>query len=201
MAALHSTTLSAQNTRTRQIGIIGGGAWSTMKGEDAAADLESHLGVMAGLSAVSLSSKSKLGLELDALYVAKGFKSTGAQSSFDLSAGFLELPLLIRVQFNQSAKVQPFLAFGPSFGFNLSCSIEVETTVASSSTSCDDIGSGFELKSFAMSGVVGGGIDFATSKAIITTGARYSRGFTSATGDDNHFDYTALYIGLSRGKR
>ena len=199
IAALHSTTLAAQSTR--QFGIIGGPAWSTMTVDEPASDLKSHVGFMAGLSVVSLKPTSKLGLELDALYMTKGFKSTGAQSSFDLNAGFIEVPLLVRVQFAQPRTVQPFLSFGPSFGFNVSCSIDVETSAASSSTSCDDLGSGFELKSFAFSGAVGGGIDFALSKVTVTTGARYTRGFTSATGADDRFDVIGLYLGLARGKR
>ena len=203
VGSLHPVTLPAQSMQSKTFGIIVGAALSNMNGDEAASDLETHTGMMAGVSLV-MSSAARMALEIDGLYVARGFKSSGASSSFDLAAGFIEVPLVVRVQFARASSVKPFLSFGPSVGFRVSCSVSVKAAGASSSSSCDDLlgTSGPSVSSTDFSGVFGGGVEFNASAAAVTLGARYSRSFTSAFDDqDSHFKVWGLYLGLSKGNR
>ena len=203
IGSLHAETLPAQSKQSRTFGVIGGVALSTMAGEEAATDLERHTGLMAGVSLV-MSSAARMALEIDGLYVTRGFKSTGMSSSFDLSAGYIEVPVLVRVQFARESAVKPFLSFGPSFGVRVSCSVSVKARDASSSSSCNDLlgTNGPSISSTDFSFVLGGGVEFDASAALVTLGARYSRSFTSALDDEeNHFNVIGFYVGLSKGRR
>jgi len=203
IGSLHAESLSAQSKQSKTFGLIGGVALSTMTGEQAARDLTRHTGLMAGVSLV-MSSAARMALEIDGLYVTRGFQSTGPTSSFDLSAGYIEVPLLVRVQFYRESTVKPFLAFGPSVGVKVSCSVSVKAVGASSSSSCDDLlaTNGPSISSTDFSGVLGGGVEFNASAALVTLGARYSRSFTSALDDeDNHFNVIGFYVGLAKGRR
>lgn len=202
VGSLHADTLSAQSKQSKTFGLIGGVALSTMNGDEAATDLTDHTGMMAGVSLV-MSSAARMALEIDGLYVARGFKSTGTSSSFDLGVGYIEVPLLVRVQFARESTVKPFFSFGPSLGFKVNCSVSVTAAGASSSSSCDDLlgGSGPSISSTDFSGILGGGVEFNASLAAVTLGARYSRSFTSALdGQDNHFKVIGFYLGLAKGK-
>lgn len=202
--AILNAPLAAQSRRAAEWGVIAGPSISNMKGDDANPALKTHTGIMAGVSFV-LAGATTMALEVDALYVSKGFKSTGRTGYFELGTGFLEVPVLWRIQRPAtSGRVQPFVVVGPALGVRLSCGFDSKSNGASSSMSCEEFTktSAQDIASVNASGVIGGGVALPAGSARLTVGARYTRAFTSVLKNaDNHFEGVGFYLGVSRGRR
>ena len=143
-------------------------------------------------------------LEIDALYARKGFRSTGATSTFDFSSAYLEIPLLLRLEFAPNRRLRPFIVAGPAFGAQIDCG---GTTTSSSGTldlNCAELEarSGIVVKKTDVSAVLGGGIGFPIGAAHLTLATRYTMGFLSVIGNnDNHNGALSFYVGLGRARR
>jgi hypothetical protein len=128
---------------------------------------------------VSMSFVPVLGLELDALYVEKGFKieSQGTDQSGNptgtveahLRLKYLDVPVLARVSLPSWGAVSPYLVVGPNIGFALSAKSEAfgETADLSSDLKKVDVGAT-------------GGIGFKWGAGPLSIGieSRYATGFS-----------------------
>lgn len=198
-----SAGLRAQSVPSVSVGVIGGVATTSLVGKDAANDLERRSGVLAGLSAV-FATPSRMQVEIDALYATKGWRSSGPGSTFDFTASYLEIPVLLRLSLAPGARVRPFLAGGPAFGMRLACSAEVTSTIGVDKLTCDDLERGLDAKvgKTDLSGVLGAGVEFPLGSMQATLAARYSRGFSSVLGDrDNHFQSFSVHFGITKARR
>lgn len=195
-------TMRAQSSRAIHVGVIAGVAQSNLKGEDASEDLKPVSRPLAGISLV-FAGASKAQLEIDGLYVAKGFRSEGNASSFELNAKYLEIPLLLRLSAMREKSARPFIAIGPAFGVRIGCSFESTAGAVSTSRSCDDaaLGAGFEIAKSDLSGTIGAGVDINAGKGQLTLATRYTRGFSKALGDANNYNRSlAVFAGFSISK-
>lgn len=195
--------LHAQSMPPVTVGVIGGVATTSLVGKDAADDLESLRGVLAGVSAV-FATRSKVQIEIDGLYATKGFRSKGPASSFDFTASYVEMPVLVRLSLAPGARVRPFLAAGPAFGMRIACNVELTSTIGTQDWTCRDFerSANTDVGKTDLSGVLGAGVELPLGSMQGTVAARYTRGFSSVLGDhDNHFEAFSIYVGLSRTRR
>lgn len=198
-----SVGLRAQSARSTTVGVIGGAATTTMMGKDAADDLERRRGVLGGLSVV-FSGSSAVQLEIDGLYATKGFRSSGSSSAFNFTAGYVEVPVLLRLRLASGARVVPFVAAGPAFGMRIACSAEQTAPTGTANVSCGELERAWRMKigKSDVSGVLGAGVELPIGSLQGTLATRYTRGFSSVIGElDNHFQAVSFYVGLSRARR
>jgi hypothetical protein len=196
--ALPLFTAQAQSTQTRAIGLIAGMASSRLEGDDASDDLSRVSRPMFGLSAV-YGSRKRAGIEIDALYVTKGFKSTGSTGEFELTTSYVEIPLQLRLRLGSYGKpVQPWVGAGVAMGVRVGCN--TTTTAGGTSTKADCVdGVVGSVARMDYSSVMNAGIDFTSGQRRLTLGVRRTEGFTSVLEDlDNHNMSWAFYLGLSR---
>jgi hypothetical protein len=118
-------------------------------------------------------------LGLEALYVSKGAKFEGTAtdpqgnptgtSTAHLRLKYLEVPLLARVSLPQMGTVRPYLVAGPSAGFALGATSEIDNGEKA------DLGDDLQSPDL---GVLGGlGIRFPMGSLSAGVEARYSTGF------------------------
>lgn len=198
------TPIAAQSSRTIELGILAGPSFSTMKGARINPELTSHTGVMAGLSLV-VSGTSPLALELNALYASKGFRSTGGDNYFELGTGFIEVPMLLRVQRSPAKSgVRPFAVIGPAFGVRVTCGFDSRFDGVDADMSCDQhkAQTGEAFAKTAISGVVGAGVVVPAGGVQLTVGGRFTRTFSNATTDgDDRFESYSVYLGVTRNRK
>jgi hypothetical protein len=123
-----SATASAQGTKS--FGAVAGVGFATMNGNDASS-LGSKTTFVGGLY-MSIPMKSSLSLEPQVLYAGKG--ASVNNTNLDISHNYIEVPVLLRYNFNASGG--PFILLGPAVGFSISCN----ENSGSASISCSDDG-------------------------------------------------------------
>jgi hypothetical protein len=192
-----------QSSRLATVGILAGMSLTTLAGKDAADDLERRTRPLAGVFVV-IDLATRIQLEIDALYSAKGFRSPGTTSHADFSLGYLELPALLRVNLAPNSRVQPFIAAGAAFGYRVACDVSTVTPTISGSLGCDDVvvSDPLNVSTTDFSGVLGAGVDILAGPARFTLATRFTRGFTSVfDGRKNHNEAFSIYVGVARAKQ
>ncbi len=188
--ALGATALTAQ-AQEKSFGIIGGVTFATLSGSDAdggyivdpelgslAVNKGSRTGFAAGLF-VDIPAGRALVFEPQALYVGKGVKYTVSDGSTSVDAtlalGYIDVPLLLRYNFETSGGV--YFLLGPDVGFNISCSVSASGGGQSANSSCaDGVTNGVTIGGI-------GGIGFQKGKIGIE--GRYEFDFGAAIQDSN----------------
>ncbi len=177
LTLVFTLTAPAAAQRT-SFGVLGGLTSSkvTVSGDQISVTLDSRTGFAGGLASHT-SLGGQLGLEVDALYAQKGFKISDGGDSAELKLGYIDVPVLLRYQFNQS-KTSPFILAGGTASFKASCDVGGTSGGVSASASCKDV-TGDDQKSVDVGLTVGGGVDFNR----FTIQARYTIGLTDILDD------------------
>lgn len=197
---LPAQVISANASPVR-VGILAGASSTTIGGKDAD-DAERRTGFLAGLYLVKPLSGS-LALRPEVLWSQKGAGTTlseaGTTVDADLKLSYLDLPVLLQFEPATTSTIRPHLYAGPSFGFKADCSLEVTIGDVTDESDCD---SDFDIKSFDMGGVIGGGIGFPLGTISATIGARYQHGFSDIARDAKvNNRVLSLYASLEFGRR
>ncbi len=174
------TTLSMR-ANAQRVGIVAGYTFSKLTGlEDATA--KNRTGVMAGLSLV-LPAPGRASFQPELLFISKGTKvDAGGLGNQEVKLDYLEIPLLLRVNILEGP-VRPHVYAGPSIGFNLNCSVDIETSgVPEGQTDCKR--DNFKPKTLDWGAVTGGGVDLSAGGIGITAGLRYGFGLRNVLDDD-----------------
>jgi len=168
--AAFTATASAQSTM--KFGAVAGVDFSNLTGSDVSG-LSSKTGFAGGLYAGFPMGKSVV-IEPELLYVNKGAKDNTISPNQTLSINYIEIPVLVRYNFNPAGG--PFLLLGPSVGFSTSCNFssggatadckglgaDVQTTFAGV------VGLGFQKNRFGLEGRY----DFDFGSAFKTSNAK-----------------------------
>jgi len=154
------------------IGAIVGATFSTLRGIDG---LDSRTGLIGGISNVS-SSSGLFTMQSELLLVTKGAKGTNSTAE-GLQLGYIEVPIMLRLQPKTEGTVHPHLYAGPYLGFKIDCKVK------GTSGSCDDI-PGVSTKTVDVGGTMGAGLDFDLGPLVLSGGARYSFGVSNVADFD-----------------
>lgn len=159
-------------------GVRAGANLATITGDFAdIADPKTKIGLAAG-GFVSLSPTPALGLELDLLYVEKGFKTvfTGSDDNGNPVTGdaflrlkYLDVPLLAKVSLPFMGVVSPYVIAGPNLGIGLSAKSE-------SPGGNDDLSDDLQKLDWGATG--GLGIRWGAGPMALGLETRYERSFS-----------------------
>ncbi len=169
---------------------IGDDAEFTDNGDTVSPD--SKLGInLAGYANIPLTGQFSVQPEL--IYSQKGAKYTDSDTIFDVdyeslvkwNLTYLEIPVLVKINFDQGEDMIPYLYAGPSVSLNLVAETEneVETTFqgeTQTTTETRDIKDDTADMDFGL--VIGGGVELATG---VTADIRYTMGLVSVDDPDD----------------
>lgn len=186
--ALLTTPLVAQSGTSDaplRLGLLLGANSATLGGSDAE-DASRRTALLGGAYLVK-SLGGGLNLRPELLFSQKGAKGTvlddemgsSAEVGFELS--YIDVPVLLQLDLGAGGSARPHLYAGPSFGFKADCKLKGSEGPVEVTLDCDD--DEFDLESFDLGGVIGGGIRFGLGALQGTVGARYQHGFSDLARD------------------
>jgi opacity protein-like surface antigen len=185
IGVLGSSLLAAAsvNAATWQVGVKGGVAIQTLRGDDVNSDQVDNRTGFAGGAYFQSDLSRNFGLRLETLYFMKGasadIDTLGTHASVTVKLDYVEFPLLAVAHLPLSEKARVDIFGGPTFAFNTSA--KAEATVNGFSGSAD-IGDG--VKGFDFGLTFGAGINFNVGSAIIGIDGRYGFGLDSVVDSD-----------------
>lgn len=159
-------------------GVLAGANFATLGG-DSVENAKTRTGFVAGVYA-DLPMASGFSFRPSVLYSMEGAKESDSQTEVTLKLNYIRVPAMVRYTWPMAGKTHPFVAAGPSFGYQVTCDISGSSNGVSASASCDSFTepSGSQRKKFDVSGRVEAGIDFDMSGRKLSLGGAYSYGFT-----------------------
>ena len=164
---LAAQSTSAGVSSVPSIGLVGGlsVAKVVLSGEGASITFDARTGVAAGVSLTRQFSR-EVSVEVDGLYVQKGFKASSGGESASMKLSYLEVPFFLRYEIGTS-ETRAFFSGGASLGIKASCHAGVSSGGISLEEPC-----GPEVKGFDYGAVVGAGI----SRGRLSASVRYGHG-------------------------
>ena len=122
-----------------------------------------------------------LSLQPEVLAVTKGAKVEDTDGSGKLKIDYIEVPVFARFGLSSGASFAPYLMVGPSFSFDIGCSLEGEGGGVNVDIDCDDAFLGedfFDRKKFDIGAAAALGLEFAAGPGNILVEGRYTHGFS-----------------------
>jgi hypothetical protein len=178
-APIHAQSAGATASRPR-FGIVGGANLSSMT---ETRDARRLTGAYVGAQLV-LPRNALFSIQLEAAWSQKGVRATGTdidsgeRVDFTLRNGYVELPILVRLDSPFAIGVRPvgaipFVVVGPALGVSVSCTIDAQSAEGPVSYDCDD---DFGVKTFEFGAMLGAGLDALIGTRTLSLGARYTMG-------------------------
>lgn len=175
LVLLGPSVLRAQRT---SFGLLGGvnssKAYVELNGEDV--DTDRRTGWTAGGYA-EFGIGKRVSIRPELLVTEQGGEQSGGGETFRANLRYVQIPVLVRVDLGGSESMRPFLMAGPALSLRIGCEVEVSGSILTETADCDALQND-EPDPFtksAVSGVVGGGVDFGRW----ALGARYDHGFSN----------------------
>ncbi len=198
---LSSTSGYAQGAqsvaRRANYGVLAGINFATLGGSDIQ-DAKTRAGFTAGAYA-ALPIGTGVSVQPELLYSMEGAK-TNTGSNGALRLDYLRVPVMLRFAVPTAGTTRPFVAVGPSFGFQTRCEFSGSTGGVSVSESCDNAGASFgglERKKLDVSGRLEAGLTFDTNGRRLIAGGSYSHGFTDIFKNSNGKNRVfSIFVGI-----
>lgn len=197
--ALIAPTLQAQTTSRTQVGVaIGGTASRATDVNVASGDLFNGTGTVTNRYGVHVgvylnrALSGNFSFQPELYYVQKGTKldfggSGQAPGTFTLAMDYVEVPLLLRMDFGAANTVHPFVTAGPSVAMRVGCKASVKSSDLSLSVDCQDFegetGQTDPFEKLDVGASVGAGLAGTLAGRTALMQLRYGRGFTTLTKD------------------
>ena len=162
--------LGAQTT----VGLRAGLSIGTFGGGPIAASYDYSGGVSVG-TYLDLSMSERLGLQIGFGYTEKGADLTADTELGTLNwrnpIGYLEIPVLLRLDMAPGRRVSPQILFGPAVSFKTSCEWKTEISGSPFRSSCDE--PGFEVRTVDFGATGGLSLKVALSERIALVGGSF----------------------------
>lgn len=171
LALLIAATPAAAQKKAPLYGFLAGADFTTIVSGDPDLEFKTATGFVGGFFADIYFGNSFV-LEPELLYTNKGTNFEGAEPSANLN--YIEIPVLGRYEF--SADGGPFAYAGPYVGFNVSCSVMVDTL----KVPCADLDGDPQPNT-----VFGGAVGIGYQKDVWGFDIRYEYDFTTALKDED----------------
>jgi hypothetical protein len=159
--------LGAQTT----LGVRAGISLATFGGGPIGTSYEYREGLNIG-AYLDLSLSERLGLQIGAGYAQKGADLTAETElgtlDWENPIGYLEIPILLRVEVAPGSRVSPQILFGPALSMTTSCEWKTEISGNPLRINCDD--PGFEIRSVDFGAMGGVSLKVALSERIALVG-------------------------------
>jgi len=159
-----------------QIGPVAGVNIFTLSGSDAQS-AKSRTAFYGGV-ALNLPLGSIFFVQPEALYAQKGAKWTDPSGTLTAKLAYVEVPILLGLNFGTAGSTRPRVYAGPTVGVNLSCDYET----SAGSVSCGTISTALPttIKTLDLGVTGGGGLSIPFGRATFTLDARYTLGLTTS---------------------
>jgi hypothetical protein len=160
LALLAPSMLRAQRAT---FGVLGGvnssKAYIERDGEDLNTDRRT--GWMAGGYA-EFGVGKRVSIRPELLVTEQGGETSGGGESSSLALRYVQIPVLARVDIGESGSIRPFLMAGPALSLRIGCELKFSGTILTETVDWDTLqnDSPDPFTKTAVSGVIGGGIDF-----------------------------------------
>ena len=167
LAAVLCTAPLTAHAQALEIGAMGGGTFSTLRGLDAG----ERTGTLVG-AYVLLPMGRTLQLQVEGLASSRGATPRGAGISEPLALRYAEVPVMLRLNLGGGSALRPHVYAGPYVGVRIACELE------GVSGSCDDRPE-VSASSVDVGGIAGGGASLDLGGLVLTGGARYGFGVST----------------------
>lgn len=158
-------------------GVTAGVNFANLGGSDVD-NSDTRTGLVAGVYA-SWPIQNGFSFRPSVLYSMEGAKASDAGADATLKLDYIRVPVMFRYTWPMAGTSRPFVALGPSFGYQVKCEVTASFNGRSVTESCDTSAAGdSQRKKFDASGRAEAGLDFAMSGRALTIGGAYSYGFT-----------------------
>lgn len=188
LATCFGASSMATESRPINYGVKGGLGMSTYSGPDVADGvLAWRLGYGVGVF-IDVPITPRVDVQLESLYVQKGAtrEQTALSDTVDISATYIEFPVLARLRLGNSKQVQPRIFAGLSLA--LLMDVEASQGDKKENWTTDFAGVDAGL-------VFGGGLDFKTAgSSLIKIDIRYTLGLSSADDSKNDDIYNRMVL-------
>lgn len=143
---------------------------------DPDSDTESLTGLRGGISLTkTVGSEGSFAVKSGVFYSEKGTTATANTTTYELSIGYVEVPVLGVFNIPSEGGFQPHLSGGGLIGIEASCDQSFTSGSTSASGSCD--GTGLETASIDFGLLFGGGLGFEVSEnTVVSVDAMYNLG-------------------------
>jgi hypothetical protein len=159
-----------------EIGPVGGVNIFTLGGSNTSG-VKSRTSFYAGI-ALNLPLGPTFFVQPEALYAQKGAKEEDPTlGTLTLKLAYVEVPLLLGVNFGNTGSTRPRIYAGPSVGVNLSCDFEESVSGSSQSATCSSLSTTIKSLDFGVTG--GAGVSIPFGRATFTLDGRYTLGLTT----------------------
>ncbi len=166
------------------LGFKGGMSLSTIGGADVDdVDYRTGFGVGAFLE---FPVSDVVSIQPELLYMKRGAEETEAGITVTFAVDYVEIPVLLRLNFPVEGSIAPYFLVGPSIGFKSGCEMRLEDDEFGLGVDCEEVD--VEIKTIDFAGVVGAGLSFEAGPGNVTVGARYNYGFISLDDSDAEED-------------
>lgn len=180
---------------TQQMGIILGANVSTVSETfqaiknltGAAVKTERRVGFNGGIF-INKSLVGPFSLQPEAHYSQTGVKYTVSNSSATVSAAlnvdYVEIPVLLRMDFGKGSPLHPFIYGGPGGAFRISCDISTITSATTVKTGCAENTTSTSkdpIEKYDVSAIGGAGLSLSGLGRSFALSARYSHGLSKIT--------------------
>lgn len=142
--------------------------------------------------------RGRLSLQPEVHYVQKGSTFEGQLSGADLSGdvgvalklGYIDIPLLARLELGRSTGVHPFVIFGPAVAIRTACTVSMTVQQVTLNTSCSDAGDDASsgsldpVRKSDISGIAGVGLGGTLMGRAASVQLRFSQSVRSIANDD-----------------
>jgi hypothetical protein len=148
---LAAISVATPRPASAQPGLLVGLNSATLKlDDDEGTDIGRRMGLAAGV-AFNLPLQDMFSVELDALYAQKGanLSEQGGPGTLDVKLGYVDIPVLGRINLPGSGPARVHLLFGPSFNFKVSEDFEEDGVESDDEED--------QVESFETAFVIGGG--------------------------------------------
>ncbi len=200
--ALFATPARAQEEMIVTLGGLAGGVVADQAGEDVFAPHD-KFGFIGGLSG-KLGFSARWSLQLDGLYVEKGGRENNDKDPDDpnddkLSLRYLEFPVLVKFALTAGDGVRPALFAGPSFAYELSCSLDTYPEGTSDPVDCRE--AGLRTKSLDVGVAFGADVEIPLGSGHIVVDGRGIVGLSSFDDSGEDLDFRNRILSLMVGYR
>lgn len=189
--ALFLTTVGAAPLAAQAwyVGAEGGVNISSLDIENEDSDTETGVRI-GGVLRYDFAPDGLIGIQTGVAYSQKGASQSDVDGEVALELDYIEVPLLLAVNFPTNSSVRPRIYAGPQVAFEASCNLTGTSGTVTVDVDCDtqeleDFG--FNTKSTDFSLLFGGGLEVEAGPGVLTFDGRYDLGLTNindSEGDD-----------------
>ncbi|NBC86258.1 MAG: outer membrane beta-barrel protein [Bacteroidetes bacterium] len=153
-------------------GVRAGVNFANLRGDDVPDNVEGTTGLHAGV-VLLVDPAGPLAFQPELLYTQKGYELSEGENTFTLTANYIQVNALAKLQIPVTGPISPHVSIGPAVGVKASENAEASGSEVNISGDTD------QFKDTEISGVFGAGVDITAGFGTVMIDVRYDLGLTN----------------------